>query len=112
MDSILTSIKKSVGVMPEYTIFDGDIIMYINDALSDLTQIGIGPEEGFVITDDRSKWSDFIGDSKKLESVKTYVSAQTRLAFDPPANASHMEALQRRSDKCLWRLSHQVETEV
>lgn len=112
MESILTSIKKSIGVMPDYTIFDDDIIMYINDALSDLIQIGVGPEEGFVITDDQSKWSDFLGDSKKLESAKTYVSTQTKLAFDPPANTSHIEALQKRADKCLWRLNHQVETEV
>ena len=110
MDSILTSIKKSIGVMPDYTIFDGDIIMYINNALFNLTQIGVGPEEGFVIVDDQSKWSDFLGDSKDLEAAKTYVSIKTKLVFDPPVNTSHIEALQRMADECYERLSYNAET--
>ena len=34
MDSILTSIKKLLGIAEEYEHFDPDIVMYINSAFS------------------------------------------------------------------------------
>ena len=112
MESILTSIKNDIGVMPEYTIYDGPIITHINTALFALTQIGVGPEDGFVITDDQSKWSDFLGDSKQFEPAKSYVYAKTKLAFDPPSSAVHIEALNKLAEESLGRLSILVETEV
>ena len=42
MDSILTSIKKLLGIAEEYEHFDPDIVMYINSAFSVLTQLGVG----------------------------------------------------------------------
>ena len=39
MDSILTSIKKLLGIAEEYEHFDPDIVMYINSAFSVLTQL-------------------------------------------------------------------------
>ena len=59
-DSILLSIKKLLGLAPEYEVFDVDIIMHINSAFSVLTQLGVGPSEGFFITDANACWSDFI----------------------------------------------------
>lgn len=47
MDSILVSIKKLLGIAADYTHFDPDIIMHINSAFSVLTQLGVGPPEGF-----------------------------------------------------------------
>ena len=43
MESILTSIKKLLGIAEEYEHFDVDIIMHINAAFSVLTQLGVGP---------------------------------------------------------------------
>ena len=43
MDSILTSIKKLLGITEEYEHFDQDIIMHINSVFSVLTQLGVGP---------------------------------------------------------------------
>ena len=60
MESILTSIKKMLGITEDYTHFDADIIMHINSVFSILTQLGIGPEDGFVIQDDKAVWTDFI----------------------------------------------------
>ena len=51
-ESILTSIKKLLGIVEEYTQFDTDIIIYINTVFMTLQQLGIGPEEGFSITDE------------------------------------------------------------
>ena len=58
MDSILTSIKKLLGIAEEYEHFDPDIVMYINSAFSVLTQLGVGPEEGFRIEDASKTWSE------------------------------------------------------
>ena len=69
MDSILTSVKKMLGIPEEYEQFDMDIIMHINSVLMILTQLGVGPEEGFVITDKSTVWADFIGDSNIIDAI-------------------------------------------
>ena len=51
MDSILTSIKQLLGIMEDYEHFDKDIIMHINTVFMVLRQLGVGPEEGFSISD-------------------------------------------------------------
>ena len=79
MDSILTSVKKLLGVGEEYTHFDDDIIMHINSVIFILTQIGIGPTEGFVITSKDQTWNDFLQGRINIESVKSYVYLKVRL---------------------------------
>ena len=44
MESILETIKKLLGPDSSYEVFDEDIIIHINTALADLTQLGVGPE--------------------------------------------------------------------
>ena len=68
--SIFNSIKALLGPDADYDVFDQDILIFINSALSTLTQLGIGPETGFRITGSTETWSDLIGDSVDLESVK------------------------------------------
>ena len=51
MDSILTSTKKLLGITEEDISFDLDIIMHINSVFAILTQMGVGPDEGFYIED-------------------------------------------------------------
>jgi hypothetical protein len=99
MESILTSIKKRLGLTEEYTHFDADIIMEINTAFFDLNRIGVGPSDGFAIEDDTSVWTDFIPENTKTvvkEAIKTYIYLQVRLGFDPPASTAHIEAINRR----------------
>lgn len=105
MESILTSIKKMLGIAAEYEHFDPDIIMHINSALMALTQIGVGPPEGFMIEDDMATWTDFIGEPGKLEAVKTYIYARVKMAFDPPLSSAVMESLKRIADEYEWRLN-------
>ena len=71
MDSILTSIKKLLGITEEYENFDQDIIMHINSAFMILNQLGVGPKSGFSISDKSSTWDEFIPESSNLEAVKT-----------------------------------------
>lgn len=105
MDSILTSIKKLLGITEEYEHFDTDLIIHINSVFSILTQLGIGPENGFSIIDDTSKWSDFLNDKydKRLEMIKSYVYMKVKLMFDPPTNSSLLESMTRFTNEFEWR---------
>lgn len=47
IESILTSIKKMLGITEEYEHFDSDLIMHINSVFMILTQLGVGPPSGF-----------------------------------------------------------------
>lgn len=109
MESILTSIKKLLGIDEEYTQFDSDIIMHINSVFLNLTQLGVGPSEGFQIEDDSDTWEDFIGDSNQLQAVKSYVYLKVKLLFDPPLSSSVIESMNRMIAELEWRLNVAVE---
>ena len=109
-DSILTSVKKLLGITEECTDFDADIIMHINSALMILTQIGVGPSEGFFIEDKTDFWDDFIEDIEQLEAVKTYVYMRVRLMFDPPSSSAVMDAMNRTISELEWRLNLAAES--
>lgn len=112
MESILTSIKKLLGIDEEYEVFDPDIVMHINAVFMTLTQLGLGPPEGFVIADKESKWTDFIADVRKHQAIKTYIYLKVRLLFDPPTSSAVMEAMNRTISECEWRLNVGAEQEV
>ena len=105
MESILTSIKKMLGIDESYTHFDMDIIMHINSAFFSLTQIGVGPAGGFSITDDSQTWDEFIPENQRIDAVKSYVYAKVRLLFDPPSNSSLIKLLESQIAEFEWRLS-------
>ena len=109
MDSILTSVKKMLGITEEYEHFDADIIMHINSVFMILTQLGVGPKEGFVIEDSGSTWSDFVPDTIKLEAIKTYTYLKVKLLFDPPTSSSAMDATNRMINELEWRLNSAVD---
>lgn len=109
MESILTSIKKLLGIDEEYTQFDSDIIMHINSVFLNLTQLGVGPSEGFQIEDDSDTWEDFIGDSNQLQAVKSYIYLKVKLLFDPPLSSSVIESMNRMIAELEWRLNVAVE---
>lgn len=109
MDSILTSIKKLLGIEEEYTQFDEDIIMHINTVFLNLTQLGVGPTEGFSIEDDVADWEDFIEDNAQLQAVKTYIYLKVKLVFDPPLSSSVIESMNRTIAELEWRLNAAVD---
>lgn len=124
-ESILTSIKKLLGIAEDYEHFDQDIIIHINTALMILTQIGVGPSEGFFITDKSATWADFInGDSEtvtigfdgatetgisSIGGLKTYVYIKVKLVFDPPQNSFTIDALNKQALEYEWRLNSAVD---
>lgn len=104
-NSILDSVKKVLGFEPEYTAFDIDIIMHINSVFSTLNQLGVGPVDGFSIEDKAAEWASFIGSTKNISSVKTYVCLKVRLIFDPPATSFAIEAFEKQATELEWRLT-------
>jgi hypothetical protein len=107
--SILTSIKKLLGIEESYTHFDSDIIMYINGALMHLNQLGVGPSTGFIIQDATATWSDFISTRHDLEGVKMFVYLKTRLTFDPPQMGYLVTSIESQIRELEFRLLVQVE---
>lgn len=111
MDSILTSIKKLLGIEESYTHFDSDITMHINSVFMVLNQLGVGPPEGFMISGSNEQWSDFIpNDSINLELVKSYTYLKVKLLFDPPLSSAVMESTNRMINEFEWRLNVAAET--
>ena len=111
MESILTSIKKLLGIAEEYEHFDNDIIMHINSVFMILTQLGVGPSRGFMITDSSATWDDFLPeDSDNLQAVKTYMYMKVRLMFDPPTSSAVMESMNRMVSEFEWRLNTAVDS--
>ena len=104
MESILTSVKKMLGITEEYTHFDADIIMHINSVFMILTQMGVGPEEGFIIEDDLAYWEDFTSNKVILESVKSYLYLKVKLLFDPSASSAVTDSMNRLISELEWRL--------
>ena len=102
--SILTSVKKNLGLAEAYTAFDADILLHINSVFGNLSQLGIGPEEGYEITDATAVWADYFTD-KNLNAIKTYVYLRVRLLFDPPTTSYHITALNEQIREFEWRLS-------
>lgn len=111
MDSILTSIKKLLGISEDYKHFDADIIMHINSVFLILNQLGVGPAECFFITDDTAIWDDFLEDNTNLELVKSYLHLRVKLLFDPPLTSSVAESMKRMIDEFEWRLRLAAEAE-
>lgn len=103
MDKILTSIKKLLGIQEDYKHFDTDIIIHINSVFMILNQLGVGPEEGFSITEDTT-WDEYV-DTKNRQAVKTYIYLRVRLVFDPPSSSFVIDSIQRTISEYEWRFS-------
>lgn len=112
MNSILLEIKQSIGLGEQETIFDSDIIMYINSAFLNLFQLGVGPSIGFAISDKTKTWNEFTTDLNILGYIKTYIFIKTKLLFDPPQTSFVLEALERQIQQIEWRLNVQAEGET
>lgn len=110
MESILTSIKKLLGIEEEYEHFDVDIIIHINSTFSILNQIGVGPENGFTITDKSATWDQYSPDVLSVELVKQFVYLKVKLIFDPPLSSAVMEAIKQTVSELEWRLSITAES--
>lgn len=110
-DSILLTIKQLLGGLdPTYeSEFDLDIVTNINSSLATLTQVGVGPDEGFEIKDETTTWADYIGNDKRLNFIKQFIYLDVKLMFDPPQLSFVGSSLKEKRDEYLWRINVQVD---
>ena len=108
-DSILMTIRKLVCGDPYADHFDTDLLVHINACFSILNQLGVGPESGFVVTDETQSWSSYIADNYILNMVKTYVTLKVKKVFDPPLTSSVLEAMDKEISQLEWRLNVAVD---
>lgn len=106
-ESILKSIEKLLG--DEQGHFESDVLVHINTVLSILRQLGVGPEEGFVVKDEIATWEDFIPNIADFAAVKSYIYLRVRLLFDPPTSSAVMESMKRTYEELEWRLNVEAE---
>lgn len=107
-ESILTSIKKLLGIEEEYEQFDMDIIIHINSVFMILHQLGVGPKNGFAIKDKTATWNEYIEEAY-IESIKSYVYLKVRLLFDPPQQSAVIESTKNLVNELEFRLNVQVD---
>lgn len=102
-ESILTSVKKLLGIPATITAFDLDIMIHINTAFSSVCLLGVGPTTPFMITGETEKWTDFSAEATNL--VKSYVYLFVKLVFDPPQTSFVTAAMERQIKKLEWTMN-------
>jgi hypothetical protein len=107
--SILTSVKKTLGLEEADTSFDADILVFINSTFSTLHQLGVGPENGFQIEDKVVTWDAFLGTDPRLNNVKAYMHLKVRMLFDPPTTSFAIDAMNQIAKETEWRISERRE---
>ena len=104
LDSVLLSTKQMLGISPEDTSFDVNVIMSINTALTILMDLGLTEVEDQIVTDDYMTWDDLLGGRTDIEYVKTYIYQKVKMIFDPPTSAAAIDAMQRSTSELEWRI--------
>lgn len=107
-DSILNSVKLQLGILPEYMVFDQQLILAINTAFSILHQLGVGPKDGYAIEDESNRWDEVVT-KQSLNMVKSYVFLKVKLLFDPPATSFVLDAYNKQLAEMEWRINSEVE---
>ena len=110
--SILKTIRAALGILPTITDFDSELIVAINSAFMALRQLGIGSEDGFLITGEDELWSEFVGELINIEGIKSYILLKCRLEFDPPGTSFLQESFNRQLTELAWRLMVEVDPDL
>jgi len=112
-NSIFDLTKRKIGgiVSEDVTAFDEEILSDINTVIAVLTQIGIGPEEGFEVTGSTETWTDFLpADDPRFNMVKSYIPLKVKMMFDLTGMTSAViEANRAIIAELEWRLNIQAE---
>lgn len=113
-DSILESVKASLGLSTDYTPFDNEIIMHINTVLGIVNQLGVGAYGYQISEDDTGSWEEFFApefeESIVIPEVKTYVTKRVGMFFDPPTSGILMNAMNENIKELEWRIVVKKET--
>lgn len=107
-DSVLTTVKKLIGIPEEDESFDLDIIIHINTVFNILNQIGLDIPT-FNISDKTATWTDFLGDKIDLELVKSYTTLKVKSLWDTPTSGAVNTSLENNLRELEWRISVTVD---
>ena len=107
-ESILSTIKKLLGIDSSYTAFDQDIIVHINTTINILYQLGLDSCRDFYIEDDGPTWGEMLDSSSILNLVQTYIYLRVKSMFDP-ASGGVNESLNRIQQELEWRINVMVD---
>lgn len=111
-ESILTEIKKLLGITEENKAFDLDICIQINGAIATLRQVGVGPNEGYTVTSKEDTFADYLGETfKETAQVKLYLFYKVKLGFAPPQSSIAVELIKEMAREIEWRLNVAVDPE-
>lgn len=108
-ESILSSIKALLGIEDDYTVFDQDLVIQINTAISVLYQLGLETAKDYRVIDDQNNWSELMGDYTNVELLKTIIYLRTKKVFDPPQSQTLMSAIDSQIHELEWRLNIEVD---
>lgn len=111
-DSILESIKNSLGINKEITVFDQDIVMHINSVFSTLNQLGVESSVNtYRISGSDETWTSYFGDNNTLvDMIKEYTYLKVRIVFDPPTSSFVLDSIKAQAQELEWRINIQAET--
>lgn len=110
-EGILLSIRD---MLDSDSYFDPQLIIHINTAFSILSDLGVGPDDGFMITGETETWSDYLNyieDNKKIfNMVKSYMVIKVKLLFDTSSmQPSAIQLMKDEADEYEWRLRTEAE---
>lgn len=98
-----------LGIQEEEDQHDAVIIMFINSAISTLSQMGMTSADKFTIEDDGATWEELLDGEFDLEFIKPYIFIKTKLVFDPPAHSFVINAYQDQLKELESRINIQVD---
>lgn len=105
-DSILSSVKKLIGISDDDTSFDLDVMLNINAASSTLYQLGV-LKKPYTVTSKDDIYEDLLpwATEDVVNQVKMYFVYKTRLGFDSSTlSSSVIEVLKDMIREAEWRL--------
>lgn len=109
-NSILSDVKKLLGMAVDYTAFDQDVTIFINAALGTLNQLGVGPTDGMQITGVDETWDILAQNVSMTELCQSYVFLKTKMLFDPPTARFPIQAMEEQLTEMEWRIHANVDS--
>lgn len=106
VETILNATKKKLGIVPEYNVFDDQLLLDINTAFSILHQLGVGPDEGIEV-DETTTW-DVVVTQPRLNMIKSFVYIKVRLMFNPPSSSFALNEMTKELDELTWRIKSEI----
>lgn len=95
---VLQRVKKIALGSTDDSGFDVELLQYINATLAILHGLGVSQFDGYTVTSE-TDWPDFTGNEKLGLLCIAYLGFRVKEQFDPQANATVAQSIQRLADE-------------